>query len=137
MRKKQYRVNENIPGGVSENISEKIPENKNSEENTVITENTEITETIYLQGQLKKYKRRYYRILALFFVFLLLFSVYIYLNYDYLVFKHLIAQNYIYTEALDQLYQEHLKRDVKGRYYSFFDNFVISAITQKNQGNKQ
>ncbi|HHW30392.1 MAG TPA: hypothetical protein GXX20_01765 [Clostridiaceae bacterium] len=99
--------------------------------NSSAGKNAEITDTAYLQKQLRKYKIRFFRVLFLFLAFLILVSVYIYLNYDYLVFKHLIAQNYIYTEALDQLYKEELKRDINGKYYSFFDNLVISTMTKK------
>jgi C-terminal peptidase prc len=56
---------------------------------------------------------------------------YIYLNYDYLVFKHLISQNYIYTDSLDKLYEKELKRDIDGRYYKYFDNLVISIVTRE------
>ncbi|MCX7842716.1 MAG: S41 family peptidase [Clostridia bacterium] len=80
---------------------------------------------------LKKWKRRFFILLSIFAVFLALAGFYTYLNYDYLVFKHFISQHYIYTNTLDQLYKKQLKRDVKGKYYTYFDDLVISSVTEK------
>lgn len=82
------------------------------------------------EQQIKKYKRRFYIVLLLLIAFLASTGFYIYLNYDYLAFKHFIAQNYIYTDTLDEIYKNELKRDVKGKYYSYFDNLVISIVTK-------
>ncbi len=80
--------------------------------------------------QLKKYKKKFRILLSLFIMFLSAVGIYFYLNYDYLVFKHFITGHYIYTEALDSLYSQELKRDVKGKYYNYFDNVVISTVTK-------
>jgi len=52
-------------------------------------------------------------------------------NYNYLVFKVMIAGNYIFTDTLDKLYEDTLgKENFKG-YYRNFDDVVISAVTEK------
>lgn len=76
------------------------------------------------------YKRRYYVLLCILITFISVTGYYIYLNYDYLLFKHFISQHYIYTGALDELYKKELKTDVGGKYYSYFDNVVISVMTK-------
>lgn len=95
------------------------------------TNSDKINDISYLQNQLKKYKKRFLCVLCCLIVFIFINSIYLYMNYDYLVFKHFIAQNYIYTETLDKLFEEDLKKDVKGKYYSYFDNFVISTVTSR------
>lgn len=84
-----------------------------------------------IEEQLKKYKCRFYTVSCIAIVLLLSIGFYLYLNYDYLVFKHFISQHYIYTDALDNIFQDELKRDVKGKYYSYFDNLVISVVTRR------
>ncbi|HOJ12403.1 MAG TPA: S41 family peptidase [Clostridiales bacterium] len=86
-----------------------------------------------VEEKLKRYKRRFFVLLSILILFISLTGIYIYLNYDYLVFKHFISQNYIYTKTLDKLYNDELKRDVKSRYFSYFDNVVISVVTKKIQ----
>ena len=83
------------------------------------------------EGKLKKLKRRFYIVLSLLLFFITLTGIYIYLNYDYLAFKHFIAGNYIYTGALDDIYRKELNTDVKGRYYKYFDDMVISVVTKR------
>lgn len=82
------------------------------------------------EEQLRKYKRRSFVLTVVLFLFTGLAGFYIYLNYDYLAFKHFITQHYIYSETLDELFKKELKRDVKGRYYSYFDDAVISIVTK-------
>ena len=88
------------------------------------------TEKPSIEDQLKKFKKRFYLVLTLLFVFIAATGTYLYLNYDYLAFKHFITQNYIYTDALDDLFTKELQRDVKGKYYSYFDDLAISAVTR-------
>ncbi|MBQ4346988.1 MAG: hypothetical protein IJC39_00890 [Firmicutes bacterium] len=66
----------------------------------------------------------------IFFAILTILGVYIYNNIDYFVFKHLISGNYIFTDALDELYERELGKNVEGKYYRYFDNVVISATTR-------
>jgi len=84
-----------------------------------------------IEDQLKKYKKRFIITISLLAVVTAVLSILIYLNYDYLAFKYFISQHYIYTDALDELYKQEIKRDVKGRYFSYFDNVVISTFTKR------
>ncbi|HOJ09231.1 MAG TPA: S41 family peptidase [Clostridiales bacterium] len=84
-----------------------------------------------VEEKLKKIKKRFAILLSFFIAFIAGTGFYIYLNYDYLVFKHFISHHYIYTDALETLYKNELKRDVSGRYFQYFDDLVISAVTEK------
>ncbi|NLM13062.1 MAG: hypothetical protein GX209_04880 [Epulopiscium sp.] len=86
---------------------------------------------VSMDQKYQKLKRKYYILLFLFILFICGTSYYLYLNYDYFAFKHLISQNYIYTETLDELYQKELNRDVKGEYYKHFDNLIMSIVTKE------
>ncbi|HHV98250.1 MAG TPA: hypothetical protein GXX36_01550 [Clostridiaceae bacterium] len=83
------------------------------------------------ENQLKKYKKRFVIAISLLAVVTAFLGVLIYLNYDYLAFKYFISQHYIYTDALDELYKQEIKRDVNGKYFSYFDNVVISTFTKR------
>lgn len=83
------------------------------------------------EEQLRKLKKRFYTVFGILIAIILLLSFYIFQNYDYLAFKHFITQFYIYTDTLDELYRKELKRDVKGRYFSYFDDLVISVVTKR------
>lgn len=61
------------------------------------------------------------------FCVILLFGI-IYINYDYILFKNLIAHTYSHTEALDELFQTHLGF-APANYARYFDNLVISIVT--------
>jgi hypothetical protein len=87
--------------------------------------------TLSTEDRYKKFQKRFYILLALFIAFISVTAYYIYLNYDYLVFKHFISQHYIYTEALDKLYESQLNSDVDGKYYKYFDNIVVTSVTEK------
>ena len=84
-----------------------------------------------IEDQLKKYKKRFVIVISLLTVVTAILGVLIYLNYDYLAFKYFISQHYIYTDALDELYKQETKRDVNGKYFSYFDNVVISTFTKR------
>jgi hypothetical protein len=79
---------------------------------------------------LKRYKRCFFILLTFFVLFMFSIGVFLYLNYDYLAFKYFISEHYIYTEALDTLFSQELKRDVQNKYYSYFDNVAISLFTK-------
>jgi len=83
------------------------------------------------EEKLKQLKKKYYILLGFFIIFAVAIGCYAYLNYDYLVFKHFISQHYIYTDALDILYEDYLKMDINGKYYKYFDNIVIASVTEK------
>ncbi len=84
-----------------------------------------------IEEKYRRLKKRTIWLSCIFAVFIMGVSYYTYLNFDYLVFKHLISQNYIYTDALDKLYEEKLGRDVNGSYYTYFDNMVIASVTEE------
>jgi len=53
----------------------------------------------------------------------------VYQNYDYLLFKNLIAHHYIHTDTLDELFAAH--GITPDSYIRNFDNLVISIVTQQ------
>lgn len=88
---------------------------------------------------LKRYKRRYRAVLVILITFIALTAFYVYLNFDYLAFKHFITSSYIYTETLDEIYRKELATDVNGKYFANFDNLVIAVTTNRirqEQGDK-
>ncbi len=80
---------------------------------------------------LKRYKKRYHAVLVILTTFIALTAFYLYLNFDYLAFKHFITSSYIYTETLDEVYKKELAADVNGRYFANFDNLVIAVTTNR------
>jgi hypothetical protein len=102
-------------------------------ENDLMKKSRKKGKILTVEEKLIRYKRRFFVLLSIFILFIGFTGIYIYLNYDYLVFKHFISQNYIYTKTLDKLYSDELKRDVKGKYFSYFDNVVISVVTKRIQ----
>jgi len=85
---------------------------------------------------LKHYKKRYRIVLCSLAVFAALTTFYLYLNYDYLAFKHFITSSYIYTDTLDEIYAKYLGKDLKGGYFSNFDNVVIAVTTERIRAEK-
>ena len=76
----------------------------------------------------KSYLR--FRIISLAVIALLLgcLIALVYTNYDYLLFKNLIAHHYIHTDTLDELFAAHgIETDNHARN---FDNLVIAIVTQ-------
>jgi hypothetical protein len=82
------------------------------------------------EQRLKKYKKRFYILLSVFIFFMAVTASYLYMNYDYLAFKHFITHFYIYTNSLDAFYKQELNRDAGRNYYRYFDDAVISAVTR-------
>ncbi len=90
---------------------------------------------MYIPEKRKKeinYKRKY-RILYVESLLLLcaLLAV-VYINFDYMLFKVLISENYVYTDTLDQIYEEEVgvKANTAG-YLRYFDKLAIALITEK------
>lgn len=79
----------------------------------------------------KKLKRRFRIILGIMIIFISMTGVYIYLNYDYLAFKHFFTSFYIYTDSLDEVFKKELKTDVKGNYYGYIDDLAITLVTKR------
>lgn len=80
---------------------------------------------------LKRYKKRYHAVLVILTVFIALTAFYVYLNFDYLAFKHFITSSYIYTETLDEVFEKELATNVNGRYFANFDDLVIAVTTNR------
>lgn len=80
---------------------------------------------------LKKYKRKYRAVLCILIAFITLMAIYLYLNYDYLAFKHFITSSYIYTGTLDELFKKELGIETNGRYFGRFDNLAIAIVTRR------
>ena len=72
-----------------------------------------------------------FKIVSLSIIALLVISLttIIYQNYDYLLFKNLIAHHYIHTDTLDELFASH--GITPDSYIRNFDNLVISIVTRE------
>lgn len=86
-------------------------------------------ESLTLEEKYRRIKRKFRIVSSLLVLCVLCSSFYIYQNYDYLVLKHLISQNYIYTDTLDTLYTQMLGENPEGEYYKYFDVMVASVLT--------
>jgi len=86
--------------------------------------------TVPVEKQLSRMKRKFYTVLVLLVVCAGSLGLFIYLNYDYIVFKHLISRHFIYTDSLDRLFEREIKTDVGKNYSSYFDNLAISLVTR-------
>ena len=80
---------------------------------------------------LKKLKRKCRAFQMGFFLLLGILGFTVYVNYDYWVFKLLIANNYVFTCALDELYGRHIREEHRRSFYRDFDRVVISEITSR------
>ncbi len=75
------------------------------------------------------FKKAFYIMLAISLVLILGLGTIIFLNIDYIMFKYFITSRYLYTETLDQLYQNELEIDVDSHYYKYFDNLAIESLS--------
>ncbi|MCL2397888.1 MAG: S41 family peptidase [Defluviitaleaceae bacterium] len=57
----------------------------------------------------------------------------VYVNYDYMLFRHIMTRHYIHTETMDTLFAGHLGFVPDG-YGRHFDNLVISIVTREIRG---
>lgn len=71
-----------------------------------------------------------------FFTLSLALGAIVFVNWDYISFKTLMTQRYIHTDILDDLIEEHVGVESKGRFLQYFDNLSIAAVTDliKNTG---
>lgn len=84
------------------------------------------------EEQFRKFKKRYFIQTTITILVLLGAGCYLFCNYDYFVFKHLISQNYFDTSTLDTLYKEELALSLEEKdYYRYFDELVISIVTNR------
>jgi C-terminal peptidase prc len=84
-----------------------------------------------VEEQLKRCKRKLITVSVIFLGFIAGTGILTYMNYDYLAFKYFISQHYIYKDTLNELYSQELKQSVNGKYYSYFDNIVVSLVTKR------
>lgn len=83
------------------------------------------------EALLKRYKKRYHAALGVLAALIALAAFYLYMNYDYLAFKHFLTSSYIYTDTMDEVFQKELGTDVKGKYFKNFDDMVIAVVTKR------
>ena len=79
--------------------------------------------------KLRSLKRRYRFFQIGFLVLLVGFGFTVYFNYDYWVFKLLIANNYVLTDALEEMYSNHIQPENRQSFHRDFDRVVISVVT--------
>ncbi|MCL2387055.1 MAG: S41 family peptidase [Defluviitaleaceae bacterium] len=77
----------------------------------------------------EKLKRRYRVFQVGFFLLLAVLGFTVYTNYDYWVFKLLLANNYVFTDALDEFYSLHIREENRRSFHRDFDRVVISVVT--------
>ena len=93
-------------------------------------DNTLVKEIISIPAKkMRSLKRRYRFFQISFHLFIAIFGFTIYANYDYWVFKFLIANNYILTDALEEMYATHIKEENRLGFHRDFDRVVISVVT--------
>lgn len=64
---------------------------------------------------------------------IIIMSVFLFLNYDYLFFKHFISSQYVFTETLDKMYRDNIGIEIQSSkdYYKYFDNLAIALISKE------
>jgi len=93
-------------------------------------DNTLVEEIISMPVKKMRSLKRRYRFFQIGFIFLVaLLGFTVYANYDYWVFKFLIANNYILTDALDEMYATHIREENRLSFRRDFDRVVISVVT--------
>ncbi len=99
-------------------------------ENISVEDNT--IDNLTKEKELIKKLRKKYKILKILFGILFIsFLGLVYINYDYMVFKILIAGNYVFTDCLDEIYSEAVgEKNFKG-YLDDFDKVVIETLTDR------
>jgi len=110
-----------------------------SEDKTENTSASSIEQQTQPEAKKKKRNRKYRQVPALrysffkfgFFLFFILTALLIYSNYNYMIFKFLIADNYIYTDTLDELYIEIIGEENFRGYRRNFDHVVIGVFTER------
>ena len=93
-------------------------------------DNTLPEETISMSAKKHRRLKRRYRFFQIGFIFLLaLFGFTVYANYDYWMFKFLIANNYILTDTLEEIYATHIREENRLSFRRDFDRVIISVFT--------
>lgn len=90
-----------------------------------------LNKNLSIEQKYTRLKKIYVIQFVIFTSFIIIMSIFIYYNYNYIAFKHLISQNYIDTDTLDKLYETELGIIPNKEYYKYFDNLVISLVTKE------
>ena len=111
-------MNNDAKDSIQEVFAETTPDNTQAEEITSIT-----------IGKYRSLKERY-RFLQFAILFMVaLFGFTVYANYDYWMFKFLIANNYILTDTLEEVYATHIREENRLSFRRDFDRVVISIVS--------
>ena len=81
--------------------------------------------------KMRSLKRRYRFFQISFVLFVALFGFTVYANYDYWVFKTLIANNYILMDNLEDLFATHIREENRRSFRRDFDRVVISVVSRQ------
>jgi hypothetical protein len=79
----------------------------------------------------EKHKRRYRFFQTGFFALLITLGATCFFNYDYWIFKFLIAVNYSFTGALNDLYADAIGEENFKGYYQDFDRVVMASFSNQ------
>ena len=95
-----------------------------------VQDNTHIEETVSMSViKMRRLKRRYRFFQIGFIVLIAILGFTIYANYDYWVFKTLIANNYILTGNLEEMFATHIREENRRSFRRDFDRVAISVFT--------
>ncbi|MBN1623617.1 MAG: hypothetical protein JXN10_08515 [Clostridia bacterium] len=78
----------------------------------------------------KTHKKVFMGLFIFFFTLTLILGTVVLLNWDYILFKAFITNRYLKTEILDEIYPEYVGQEVDGKYFRYFDNLSIAAVTK-------
>jgi C-terminal processing protease CtpA/Prc len=78
----------------------------------------------------KTWKKVFMGLFIFFFILTLILGTVVFLNWDYILFKAFITNRYLKTEILDEIYPEYVGQEVDGKYFKYFDNLSIAAVTK-------
>ena len=116
----------------NDNLCKQEENNDEDVSKDIINDQTQVLDQAITTIPTKKYRRqrRRYRFFQIsFFVLLIGFGFTVYFDYDYWVFKTLIANNYILTDALEEMYANHIREENRQSFRRDFDRVVISVFT--------
>ena len=76
------------------------------------------------------YKKAFYTLIILSLILIISLSTVIYLNIDYIMFKHFITSRYLYTDTLENIFDNELGININSKYYKYFDNIAIEQLSK-------
>ncbi|HRX42233.1 MAG TPA: S41 family peptidase, partial [Clostridia bacterium] len=78
----------------------------------------------------RKWKKIFLGLFIFFLTISLILGTVVFLNWDYILFKAFITNRYLKTDILDEIYPEYIGQEINGRYFRYFDNLSIAAVTK-------